>query len=124
MKGNCFFEAKREGEILEVTLYGELDHHGAVRLRTDIDALLGRERPKKTVLNLSQIEFMDSSGLGLIMGRYAMMQRLGGELTLRRPHERLVKIFELAGLERMVRIETDEDTPNDEDGGEKKEDRQ
>lgn len=105
MRKNCMFEASKEGEILELTLRGEIDHHSAVAIRTEMDAKILEEKPKKTVLNLSGIEFMDSSGLGLIMGRFALMQRLGGELTLRNPNERLMKIFDLAGLWRMVRIE-------------------
>ena len=104
-KGNCFFESERREQELTLTLFGEIDHHSAVRVRTEMDALLYEERPSRVVMDLSHIEFMDSSGLGLIMGRYALMQRLGGELILRRPHKRLVQIFELAGLQRMVRIE-------------------
>lgn len=104
-KSNCSFRAdKREG-ILELTLQGEIDHHSAVKIRTEMDALIYEERPEKTVLDLAAIEFMDSSGLGLIMGRYALMKSLGGELSLRNPNPRLIKIFELAGLERMVQIE-------------------
>ncbi len=105
IKNNCFFETERRDGALILILHGEIDHHNAVRIRTDMDALLYEERPKRTVLDLSHIEFMDSSGLGLIMGRYALMQRLGGELILRRPHQRIVQIFELAGLQRMVKIE-------------------
>lgn len=105
IKSNCFFETERQDGALILILHGEIDHHNAVRIRTEMDALLYQERPKKTVLDLSHIEFMDSSGLGLIMGRYALMQKLGGDLILRRPHERIVKIFELAGLQRMVKIE-------------------
>lgn len=105
-KSSCFFDLeKEEGSILRLTLHGEIDHHSAVQVRTEIDALVYEERPKLLVLDLSAIEFMDSSGLGLIMGRYALMQRLGGEIRLRNPHERIVKIFELAGLSRMVQIE-------------------
>ena len=106
-KGNCFFESERREQELTLTLFGEIDHHSAVRVRTEMDALLYELRPARVVLDLSHIELMDSSGLGLIMGRYALLQRIGGELILRRPHERLVKIFELAGLQRMVRIETE-----------------
>lgn len=108
MKKGCMFEAERKGEILELTLRGEIDHHNAVAIRTEMDQRILSEQPKKTVLNLGGIEFMDSSGLGLIMGRYALMQRLGGELTLRNPNERLVKIFELANLGRIVRTEEEE----------------
>ena len=94
--------------VLEITLHGEIDHHNAVRVRGEIDGLICEYRPRKTVLDLKEIEFMDSSGLGLIMGRYALMQRLKGELTLRDPNPRVVQIFSLAGLERMIRIETEE----------------
>ena len=105
IKKESKFEANRVGDVLEITLYGEIDHHNAVAIRGQIDDLLGEERPQKAVLDLSHIEFMDSSGLGLIMGRYALMERLGGELTVRDPHPRLVKIFQMAGLQRMVKIE-------------------
>ncbi len=108
MKQNCAFEATLSEGVLELVLRGEIDHHSAVGIRTEMDAKIMEERPKKTVLDLSGIEFMDSSGLGLIMGRFALMERLGGELTLRNPNERLVKIFELAGLQRMIRIEKEE----------------
>ena len=108
IKRNCGFEVRRTEDVLTLTLCGEIDHHSAVQMRTEIDALLYEEHPKKLVLDLSQIEFMDSSGLGLIMGRYSLMQKLGGEMTVRNPHERLVKIFTLAGLQRMVKIEEEE----------------
>ena len=98
-------ELTKQDNELTARLIGELDHHGAVAVRTLIDAEICRLCPKKTVLDLSELDFMDSSGLGLIMGRYALMQKRGGEFCVRRPNERIVKIFRLAGLERMVRIE-------------------
>ena len=108
IKHHCGFESALSDGVLVLTLHGEIDHHSAVQIRTEMDALLLESLPKKVVLDLSSIEFMDSSGLGLIMGRYALMQKLGGELTLKNPHERLVKIFTLAGLQRIVRIEESE----------------
>ena len=105
IKHNCGFECLRDDGVFVLTLHGEIDHHSAVQIRTEMDALLIEEHPEKVILDLSNIEFMDSSGLGLIMGRYALMQKLGGELTLKNPHERLVKIFTLAGLQRIVKIE-------------------
>ncbi|MBE6546307.1 MAG: STAS domain-containing protein [Ruminococcaceae bacterium] len=105
LQHNCTFETELKDGVLELTLHGEIDHHSAVAIRTEMDSQIYELRPVKTILDLSGIEFMDSSGLGLIMGRYALMQKLGGELTLRNPNERLVKIFELAGLGRMVKIE-------------------
>ena len=105
LKKNCRYETKNEDGVITVILRGEIDHHSAVSVRTEIDALICESAPKKTVLDLSEIDFMDSSGLGLIMGRYALMQRIGGELTLKNPNERVVKIFELAGLGRIIKIE-------------------
>lgn len=106
MKGNnCFYEIERKDGLVRVRLVGEIDHHNAVALRTELDAFIGEERPQKLALDLSGIGFMDSSGLGFVMGRYALMQRYGGELVLESPGERTMKIFELAGISRMIKIE-------------------
>ena len=102
------YEIEREGDVMRVILTGEMDHHNAVATRCDIDELIFKERPKKVVLDLSGIGFMDSSGLGFVMGRFALMQKIGGELVLAQPNDRVVKIFELAGLERIVKIEKEE----------------
>ena len=104
-RNNCKLRVRCESGVMVATLTGELDHHGAVAVRTLIDAEIARLSPTRTVLDLSELDFMDSSGLGLIMGRYALMQRLGGEFAVREPNERIMKIFKLAGLERMVKIE-------------------
>lgn len=93
--------------VLSVKLMGEIDHHSAVGVRSDIDALIFEVRPRKIVLDLSEISFMDSSGLGLIMGRYALARDLGCAMTLRAPSVAVMKILSLAGMERMIKIEKD-----------------
>ena len=108
IRKNCIYEIEKKGNVLYVTLRGEIDHHSAVSVRSEIDRVICESGAEKTVLDLSDINFMDSSGLGLIMGRYALMQRLGGVLTLKNPNERVVKIFELAGLGRIIKIENEE----------------
>lgn len=95
----------QEGKSVVVSLAGEIDHHNASGLRAEIDKLIYEARPPKMVLDLANIEFMDSSGLGLIMGRYSLIKELGGELSVRNPNARVLKICKLAGLERMIRIE-------------------
>ena len=105
IKRNCGFEVAREDGVIVLTLHGEIDHHTAVQIRTAIDELLYEEHPKKTVLDLSQIEFMDSSGLGLIMGRFSVMRELGGTLAVWDPSPETAKILALAGMERIVSIE-------------------
>lgn len=105
LKKNCLLQMSEKGDELIISLSGEIDHHSAVRVRNEIDGHIMEMRPARAVIELSMIDFMDSSGLGLIMGRYAKMQSIGGELILRDPNERLVRIFKLAGLERIVEIE-------------------
>lgn len=99
------FSYKVEDGVLEIKLIGEIDHHSAVSVRSDIDGLIFESRPKKMVLDLSEISFMDSSGLGLIMGRYALIKDLGGTLSLRAPTVAVMKILTLAGMERMIKID-------------------
>ncbi len=105
---HCSFEIQTGEESLVVILKGEIDHHGAVRVRQELDELIVKERPIAVVMDLSAIEFMDSSGLGLIMGRYALLQKMGGTLRLKNPNERISKIFELANLGRLITIERGE----------------
>lgn len=108
LKKNCTFETVSADGVLEFRLAGEIDHHSAVMVRTEMDAEIQKQKPRKTVLDLSGIEFMDSSGLGLIMGRYALTQRQGGTLTVRNPNARIVQILEMAGFGRVISIEMDE----------------
>ncbi len=98
-------EYDEEHNKITLTLYGEIDHHSAAVLRREIDAMLLRIRPSRLIINLSKVDFMDSSGLGLIMGRYTLMEKLGGETVIENPCERVKKILSLAGMERIIKIQ-------------------
>ena len=104
-KSNCFYEVIRTEDTMRVVLNGEMDHHNAVFLRTELDRLISEEQPKKFAIDLSGVGFMDSSGLGFVMGRYALLKKIGGELVIENPNDRIMKIFELAGLGRIITIE-------------------
>ena len=84
IKRHGHYETTLSDGVLYVRLLGEIDHHSAVNIRVSLDGEITRLVPKQTVLDLSEIEFMDSSGLGLIMGRYSLMQKLGGTLSLKK----------------------------------------
>ena len=92
------------GDTMIVHVGGEIDHHNAVMVRTGIDERIAVERPQKVMLELSSVDFMDSSGLGLIMGRYALVKQYGGTLAVLDPSPAVLKIIRLAGMERMVSI--------------------
>ena len=100
----CLYDMKIENNVLTVTLQGEIDHHNAVNVRGEIDSVICESRPKQTVMDLSGIDFMDSSGLGLIMGRFALIKKSGGTLALLDPSPAVMKMVKLAGMDRMVSI--------------------
>lgn len=95
---------EERGDALIVHIGGEIDHHGAVGARTQIDEKILALRPPRVMLELSAVEFMDSSGLGLIMGRLALTKQYGGTLAVLDPSPAVVKIMRLAGMERMVSV--------------------
>ena len=99
------FDSEFTGEILKIKLRGEIDHHSAVAVRSAIDDMIRSKRPSKLIIDMSAIELMDSSGLGLIMGRYALMKEIGGQTVVLDPSPRVEKIMSLAGLERIVKVE-------------------
>ena len=100
--GQISYENRADALVIRVG--GEIDHHSAVAVRTGIDEKLREERPMRVLLELSAVDFMDSSGLGLIMGRYALVKQYGGTLAVLDPSPAVLKIIKLAGMERMVSI--------------------
>ena len=83
---------------LKVYLSGEIDHHNARSIREYTDALIQEKKPARLLLNFSAVNFMDSSGIGLIMGRYRMMQLYGGSIRVVSIPPTLRRIMELSGL--------------------------
>lgn len=98
------FDSEFTGTVLKIKLRGEIDHHSAVALRSAIDDMIRSKRPCELVIDMSAVDFMDSSGLGLIMGRYNTMKEIGGGVTVADPNPATEKIMNLAGLERIIKI--------------------
>lgn len=82
----------------------EIDHHSAKLLREGIDEKIFEFRPRKLYIDLKNVDFMDSSGLGLIMGRYKLMKIYGGNTYICNPSHRVLKIIELAQMSRIIEI--------------------
>ena len=93
-----------DGDVLTATLHGEIDHHSAASVRGEIDTALFKHRPQKLQIDLAGVGFMDSSGLGLILGRAALCRELGAHLSLLHPGERIMRVFRVVGLERLTHI--------------------
>ncbi len=83
-------------------LTGELDHHTAAGAREIIDARLEKYTPKLCILDFSGVSFMDSSGIGLILGRQRVAEVYGGSVKVKNPSRYAEKIIRLAGLQNMI----------------------
>ncbi len=87
----------KDGNMI-AELEGDIDHHTAKAMREAIDENILRTEPKSTKLDFSKVKFMDSSGIGLIMGRYKLMKSFGGNLEVINVPKRLERMVKLAGL--------------------------
>lgn len=94
--------AVKDGDLL-ARITGDIDHHSAPGIREEIDRLLEKERPKKLLMDLGETDFMDSSGLGLILGRKRKTDEMGIALVLINPTAGCLKILHLAGMEKQIK---------------------
>ncbi|MEZ3421210.1 MAG: anti-sigma factor antagonist [Eubacterium sp.] len=92
------------GNLMVAYLIGELDHHTAGAVREKIDNAISFKKPNHLILDFKNITFMDSSGIGLVMGRYRLMQGHRGSVEIRNVNQQTKKIMELAGLGRIAVI--------------------
>lgn len=93
------------GGVLTFKITGEIDHHGARFLRERIDEEIFFYRTPKIIIDLSEISFMDSSGLGLLLGRYTKAKDIGCALTVKDPTKEIMRILALAGADKLIPIE-------------------
>jgi len=94
-----------ERGVLTSKILGDIDHHSAKHVREKIDSYIVGCKPALFFLDLSAVDFMDSSGLGLILGRLNTAQEIGAEMRIYSPSRSVKKILELAGIERLIKIE-------------------
>ena len=89
---------ERKRATMVVKLSGELDHSYADRIRPELDDLISDPTVKRLVFDMNGLNFMDSSGIGMIIGRYKLMARRGGRVAIKCSNDRIDRIFEMAGL--------------------------
>lgn len=90
------------GTTLVVKLSGEIDHHTAPRLRDEVDRELNAHNIVNLILDFDGISFMDSSGIGVIVGRYKEIQARGGKVMIIRVKPQVDKILEISGLKTIL----------------------
>ncbi len=93
-----------EDKLLIFEITEEIDHHTSERIRKRADYEIQRFMPKKVVFDLKRVNFMDSAGIGLVIGRYKTAGNFGGSLELTNVNNKLKKIFEMSGVLKIIPI--------------------
>ena len=92
---------KQRGTVT-VRLSGDLDHHTAGQIREELDRLIEDPAVRRLVFDLRELGFMDSSGIGMMIGRYKTMARRGGSVAVKPGGRQVDRMMELSGLYRII----------------------
>ena len=95
---------KKEEKLLVIKITEELDHHTVEKLRRKADYEIEKYIPRKVILDFNQVSFMDSAGIGLILGRYKNVSILGGSLEVANVSKQVIKILNMSGLSKLIEI--------------------
>lgn len=95
---------KTDNHTLIATLSGELDHHSAENIRSKIELDYSRNNSKNLILDFSNVSFMDSSGIGMIIGRYKNVKIHGGEMYICAINPAVKKLFDISALDKIVKV--------------------
>lgn len=92
------FEMQIKENILLVLIKGEMDEHLSGLLRSNIDYALYKKEVKDIIFDLSDVTFLDSSGIGLFMGRYKRILKKGGRCAIVVNDKQILKILKISGI--------------------------
>ena len=95
-----YISSEKDAVIARIT--GEIDHHSSRWLRMDIDTAISDNSPALLKLDFKDVTFMDSSGVGLVMGRYKNMREIGGRVELINMPEYIERVMLLAGMDKLL----------------------
>lgn len=93
-----------KGSVLVIKISGELDHHSAEYFRQKIDSEIVKSTTRDIIFDLSDLDFMDSSGIGVLMGRYKNIIKLNGRGVVVNPGKQVRRILEMAGILKIMKV--------------------
>lgn len=99
---NLSFTYEAEGQVLVVHLPKELDHHNCRNLKYETDLLLSENYINRVVFDFSNTEFMDSSGIGVLLNRYKQMKASGGHVAVYGAGTQIIRILNMGGILKLV----------------------
>lgn len=95
-----------DGKRITAALFGDIDHHSAREFRTELDDVIAHSRPELLVLDFENVGFMDSSGVGLVLGRLRAVNDAGGELLIKNARGEIAQMIKLSGLSSLIASKT------------------
>lgn len=101
------FSLDKEKNDLYVNFTEDLDSAECKKIKNVLDGYIIKCQPKKIYLDLSKVNFMDSSGIGLIMGRYKISKMLNTEMVILNPNNKIKKIMSISSIDQIVDIVED-----------------
>lgn len=93
-------------KLLIMKITEEIDHHTTEKIRRKADYEIQRHMPKEVVLDFDNVTFMDSSGIGMVVGRYKLVSALGGKLIMKNVKSNLEKVFRMSGILKIIPIQS------------------
>ncbi|MDK2835407.1 MAG: hypothetical protein PWP21_184 [Thermosediminibacterales bacterium] len=97
-------EFKKQRRTLIVNVKGELDHHNSQKFKDEIEDQFTKRAVRNIILDLKNLNFMDSSGVGVILGRYRKVKELDGEVAVININKQVKRVFEVSGLSKIIKI--------------------
>ena len=91
----------------------DIDECVAQKIRRKLDNEIERYMPRKVVFDFSNVSFMDSAGIGLLMGRYKLASMLGGQVEVKNITPSIKKIFEMSGIQKVIPCQNAKEVPNE-----------
>ena len=91
-------------KLLTLKISEEIDENCTDKLRRKIDNEITRFLPRKVIFDFSNVSFMDSAGIGMLLGRYKVIKMLGGNLELSNVNNQVRKVFEISGILKIIPI--------------------
>ena len=91
-----------DGRRITAALYGDIDHHAARLIREELDSVIALSSPEMLILDFENVGFMDSSGVGLILGRLKAVQAYGGDIIIKNARPNIAAVIKLSGLKGLI----------------------
>ena len=91
-----------DGRRITAALSGDIDRHAAREIRSGLDEVIALSCPEVLIIDMAEVGFMDSSGIGLILGRLKAVRAVGGELLIKNAREDIAAVIRLSGLSALL----------------------